>query len=186
MNSNEEFIFKILVCGPVSVGKTCLVHRYVDNIFLKDTQSTIGVDFSLKNIKIEKSDKLPPFSKNTILQIWDMAGEESFKELLDYYANGAHGVFFVFDINNPDSLKKLQEWVDSVNSLLPPSTPYGLISAKHDLESQISEEEIKDFCAKNKIDSYTPTSAKTNQNVHEAFVNLVTKIFSSNNDELQS
>jgi len=43
-----EHNFKILVIGEVDVGKTCLIRRYVHNLFTSNSKSTIGVDFSLK------------------------------------------------------------------------------------------------------------------------------------------
>lgn len=42
--------FKVILIGSSGVGKTCLIGRYVRNIFLTDTKSTIGVDCSNKVI----------------------------------------------------------------------------------------------------------------------------------------
>jgi small GTP-binding protein len=172
--SDESYIFKILVCGPASVGKTCLVHRYVDNVFIEDTQSTIGVDFSLKNIQIDPSSSS---STSVILQLWDLAGEEAFREILPYYVQGSHGVIFVFDINSPSSLVDLQEWVDFVKPLLLPKTPCALISTKHDLEEIIDENKVLNFRKKNDLSDYYATSSKTNLNVHETFVALAKMIY---------
>ncbi|MFW9997494.1 MAG: Rab family GTPase [Candidatus Odinarchaeota archaeon] len=186
--NDDSYIFKILVCGPAAVGKTCLVHRYVDNVFLEDTQSTIGVDFSLKNIHIEApgsdSDDNRDLPNQGIitLQIWDLAGEEAFREILPYYVQGSHGILFVFDIaENPDSLVELQDWVDFIKPLLP-EVPCVLISTKHDLKPTIPSSEVTTFSKKNDFNTYYETSSKKNKNVHEAFVSLAKMVVATDQE----
>lgn len=44
--------FKIIIAGSQGVGKSCLLLRYVDNVFAGNLLSTIGVDFKFKSITI--------------------------------------------------------------------------------------------------------------------------------------
>lgn len=48
-----EYTFKIGVAGAVSVGKTNLILRFVDDIFDEDQTSTVGVDFKKKCIDVD-------------------------------------------------------------------------------------------------------------------------------------
>ena len=58
---NREYLFKILLLGDASVGKSCIITRYVDNTFSQNTMNTIGVEFKLKKIVVD--------NKNITLQI---------------------------------------------------------------------------------------------------------------------
>lgn len=67
----EEYVYKILVVGDLSCGKTSIIHRYVNDTFSNTYRATIGVDFALKTLKWD--------SKTSIrLQLWDIAGQERF------------------------------------------------------------------------------------------------------------
>ena len=63
-----ERLFKVLIIGDPTVGKTSFVHRYVNDIFRPDYKGTIGVDFALKVVRWSDEEILK-------LQIWDIAGE---------------------------------------------------------------------------------------------------------------
>lgn len=73
-------MFKVILIGSSSVGKTCIINKYVKNIFSVDTKTTIGVDFSNKLItKDEICGNSFARTKNeamvdAMLQIWDTAG----------------------------------------------------------------------------------------------------------------
>jgi len=48
-----DYLFKIVLVGDVSVGKTQIRSRYCHNVFNADSRSTIGVEFAFKNIQIQ-------------------------------------------------------------------------------------------------------------------------------------
>ncbi len=54
----DGFLFKVVVIGAAGVGKTSLVHRFTENVFLQDYKLTVGVDFIVKNLDIDE-DLLP-------------------------------------------------------------------------------------------------------------------------------
>ncbi len=58
--------FKIIIAGSSGVGKSCLLLRFVDNVFSTNTISTIGVDFKFKTMEINGT--------TVKMQIWDTAG----------------------------------------------------------------------------------------------------------------
>lgn len=59
-------IFKILIIGDSSVGKSNILLWFSDNIFYDTFLPTIGVDFKIKNVNI--------YDKAIKLNIWDTAG----------------------------------------------------------------------------------------------------------------
>jgi Ras-related protein Rab-2A len=46
-----DYLFKFIMIGDSSVGKTCMLTRYVDGWFKSDNDPTIGVEFGSKLIK---------------------------------------------------------------------------------------------------------------------------------------
>ena len=47
-----EYLIKIIIIGETGVGKSSLISQYTKNIFNESTRSTIGVDFSSLDLKI--------------------------------------------------------------------------------------------------------------------------------------
>lgn len=66
--SSEEYdqLFKIVILGDSTVGKSSLLRRFTQNKFKSDCKTTIGVDFNIKNVEID--------GKTIKAQIWDTAG----------------------------------------------------------------------------------------------------------------
>jgi Ras-related protein Rab-8A len=69
MNDNQayDFLAKVIIVGDSGVGKTNLLTQFCDNQFEESYVATIGVDFKLKMMEIDKT--------RIKLQIWDTAGQ---------------------------------------------------------------------------------------------------------------
>ena len=65
---NFNYLFKYIIIGDSAVGKSNILLRYIHDKFNEEFQSTIGVEFGAKNLKIE--------DKIYRIQIWDTAGQE--------------------------------------------------------------------------------------------------------------
>ena len=63
-----ERLFKILIIGDPTVGKTSFVQRYVNDTFRRDYKGTIGVNFALKVVTWSDMETIK-------LQLWDIAGK---------------------------------------------------------------------------------------------------------------
>lgn len=48
-----DFLFKLVLIGDASVGKTCLVQRFKTGAFAERQGNTIGVDFTMKSLEIQ-------------------------------------------------------------------------------------------------------------------------------------
>jgi len=59
---NFDYMFKILIIGNSSVGKTSFLFRYADDSFTSAFVSTVGIDFKVKTVFRQ--------DKRVKLQIW--------------------------------------------------------------------------------------------------------------------
>ena len=156
---------KILTLGESTVGKTSILNKFTDNIFSNRQLPTIGIDFKIKNVKIGEL--------NIELKIWDTAGQERYRNMTKQYFKGADGILLIFDLTKRDTFDKIYQWIEQLNDY---STTYDisivLIGNKKDLPNrEISFEEGK-MKAKELNVEYFETSAKTGENINEAFMNL--------------
>ena len=166
-NEANTPVFKVLVVGATGVGKTSLIKKYVDGVFDANLKATIGVDFSLKAIAFEAGTK-----KKCVLQIWDVAGEQRFFEVLPNYVPGTKAVILCFDSIKPiESLIALNSWINVIknasdNSIL----LFVLISTKNDLKQFNNPNKIKQFRKEHpEIITYLSTSAKEGTNIENIF-----------------
>jgi small GTP-binding protein len=123
------FRFKICIFGDAGVGKTSLIQRYLTGLFKEKYNTTIGMDFYIKKLNVEK--------KSITLQIWDFAGEEKFRFLMPSCAQGADGALFMYDITRYNTLKNLIEWLKIFKEVNPSENKYVpaiLLGGKADLQ----------------------------------------------------
>lgn len=160
-----DAIFKIVIFGDAGCGKTALTKRFITDMFIPDTQMTIGVEFEIKSMKI--ADQMVK------LQIWDFGGEERFRFLLPKYIRGASGGVLMYDITNYSSLSHVDDWL-SVIKENQEVFPIILVGGKADLEEdrQVSKEEGLEIAYSRGINNFIECSSKTGENVEEIFILL--------------
>ncbi len=156
------------------MGKSCLLLQFTDKRFRTDHDLTIGVEFGARLVNIG--------GKQIKLQIWDTAGQESFRSITRSYYRGATGALLVYDISRRDTFNHLTRWLDEARQHANPKMVIMLIGNKSDLEKrEVSYEEGENFAKENGL-IFLETSAKTAQNVEEAFLKTAQKIY----DNIQS
>jgi small GTP-binding protein len=162
-------IFKIITAGDGGVGKTTLLHRYIEGKFLADTRMTIGVEFFIKELEIEND--------TIIIQIWDFGGQEQFRFLHKKYIMGAKGALLLFDLTRLSTLRHLDEWVE-ISREEDPNLPILFIGTKLDLSNLIVVKDSDAIEYKEKYDlfQYLKISSKTGENVKLAFELLAKEI----------
>ena len=167
-----DYLFKVLLIGDSSVGKTSVLLRYVEDKFNAEFQTTIGVDFKVSSFTIN--------GKSVKLQLWDTAGQDRFKNIVASYYRGAHGILLMFDITNHASFQNVQRWYDEAQNYLQRSVPKLLIGNKSDLASsrKVSLEDAKNLADRLGVE-YIETSAKNNVNVKSSFESLTNSILAS-------
>ena len=167
LSAGKKYQLKIVVVGDPAVGKTSLIRRFADDKFEDAYTHTIGADFNVKVVEFPES------KKNAVLTVWDIGGQERFDIIRGYYYEGSHAGLIVFDLTNKESLEHVSNWYKDLQSYLK-NIPIALIANKNDLESQIiiSDNDIESKTNELKIDFYFKTSAKTGENVEDAFSKL--------------
>jgi Ras-related protein Rab-1A len=175
MSNNQEYdyLFKLLLIGNSSVGKSSLLVRFVDDVWEENFVPTIGVDFKLKTLDVN--------GKKVKLQIWDTAGQERFKNITASYYRGGNGVLVVYDITDRDSFTNLTSWLIEIEKNANKNVFKLLIGNKNDLESErkVTFNEGKEFADSNGM-KFIETSAKTADKVYEAFELLTKEIIKNN------
>jgi small GTP-binding protein len=168
-NFTKPRVLKIITTGEGGVGKTTLLHRYVEGKFLVDTKMTLGVEFFLKEIDLD--------GNKILLQIWDFGGQDRFRFLLKNYVLGAKGALLLFDLTRPITLEKLEQWVKlcRTENL---DLPILLLGSKVDLVNLITINEayileIKEYY---EMFDYLRISSKTGENTDLAFELLAKEI----------
>lgn len=157
-----DYLFKVLLIGNSSVGKSSLLLRFVDNQWSDLFVPTIGVDFKIRTMEID--------NKNVKLQIWDTAGQERFKNITASYYRGAHGIFVVYDISDTESFKNINNWLIEIEKNANKNVYKILVGNKCDLEDKrtVSYQQGKELAETYGM-QFIETSAKSNTNVEEAF-----------------
>ena len=166
---SKSKVLKTIITGEGGVGKTTLLHRYIEGRFEANTRLTIGVEFFLKELNIDND--------SIFLQIWDFGGQERFRFLLDSYAMGAKGALLLFDLTRPLTLNSLEEWVKICRSDNP-EIPILLVGSKADLEEMITvNEDLIEYLKKEfNFFDYVRISSKTGENVNQVFEKIARKI----------
>ncbi|KAL5971318.1 Ras-related protein Rab-3 [Taenia solium] len=171
-DQNFDYMFKILIIGNSSVGKTSFLVRYAEDSFTSAFVSTVGIDFKVKTVFRQ--------DKRVKLQIWDTAGQERYRTITTAYYRGALGFILMYDITNEDSFNAVRDWVTQIKTYSWDNAQVVLVGNKSDLagERQITTERgraLADTLGKS-IDlnrhiglKFFETSAKDNVNVKAVF-----------------
>jgi small GTP-binding protein len=167
--------------GDGAVGKTALVERYISRVFQGDYKHTIGADCIIHETEVN--------GKEIKFQIWDLAGQPKYGSVRPIYYRGSVGGILVYDITRPETYLNTTKWLEEAfkNTGRGP-VPVILIANKEDLRDEFPDALSRKHgleLAKSidKITSnkgftclFLETSAKTGQNVEEAFRELGGKV----------
>ncbi|KAF2737156.1 ras-domain-containing protein [Polyplosphaeria fusca] len=126
-----DYLAKIILLGPSSAGKSCILHRFVKGEWRVLSSQTIGVEFSSKILHLGA-----PSQRRTRLklQLWDTAGTERFRSVSRSYYRGAAGAILVYDVSSWRSFEGCKTFLDDVRALAGPDVTVILAGNKADLE----------------------------------------------------
>ena len=166
---NFNYLLKFIIIGDSGVGKSNILLRYTRDKFNEEFQSTIGVEFGVKNLQIE--------DKIYRVQIWDTAGQEAFQAITRTYYKGAIGALLVYDITRHETFEHIDRWLNEIKVNGSKDICCILIGNKKDLEEQrqVKYEEGEKLAKNNNL-LFLETSAKSAENVQEAFMQTAEKI----------
>ena len=162
---------KVCLVGDIAVGKTSLIDRYVVNSFDDRYLTTLGTKVTKKVLDVPLPDA--DVVAHMDMTIWDIMGQQGFRQLLqDAYFFGVRGVLAVADITRRITLDDLAGWIESVEHVAG-KVPVLIAINKADLvgDAEFGAAEIERMAA-SLHSEYLMTSAKTGENVEEAFRRL--------------
>ena len=168
---SDDCVYKVLLLGDSTVGKTCFLLRYCDKTFQEAHLSTIGLDYRLKSMTLQSG-------KNIKLQIWDTAGQDRFRAITKNYYKGANGIILIYDVTNRQSYENVKNWITQIREEANPNVVIYLAGNKVDVseeEKVVKTEEGKKIAEEFNLPLYE-TSAKNGVNINRIFEELVEKV----------
>ncbi len=172
MTPRYDHIFKVIVIGDSSVGKSSLISRFVQDTFEFDHNTTLGVDMKYKIIQHQ--------NKSIKIQLWDTAGQERYQSIVSNYYRNADGVIICFDLTAKDTYKHVLNWLDTVDKNIYRDHARILVGTKQDLtrKREVQFEDALLLANDHQMD-YIEISSKLNRSArieNELFYKLCNKM----------
>ena len=162
--------YKLIFLGDQSVGKSCILNRFMNDTFIEEYQATIGLDFQSKNVQIDNQD--------IHLLLYDTAGQEKFRALIPMYTRDANIILLVYDVTSKDSFLHLSDWLKDLTNVKKEDVIFAVVGNKIDLDDrrEVNSNEGENY-AKEHDFIFAEVSAKTGDGFSELFYkNLFEKI----------
>ncbi|XP_068773480.1 ras-related protein Rab-39B [Struthio camelus] len=172
MEARWHYQFRVIVLGDSTVGKSSLLRRYTEGVFLDAVNQTVGVDFYVRHVELEPGLRIK-------LQFWDTAGQERFRSVTRSYYRNAAGGMLLFDLTNRASFESIRQWHQEVTDTVQPCRiVFLLVGHKSDLvaERRVGRREAETLASALGV-QYIETSAKDASNVTQAFQMLTLAIY---------
>ncbi|MHA1148653.1 MAG: GTP-binding protein [Promethearchaeota archaeon] len=161
---SAEYAYKLILVGDGAVGKTSMVHRFVEGEFRSDYQSTIGTAI------LKKECKFDGLKSRVRFVIWDLAGQAQFMRVRQSYLANAEAGLIVYDITRRKSFENITRWMEEIKKASLDKIFLILVGNKADLENDrvvTYDEGLK--LAEELGMPFIETSAKTGERIDEAF-----------------
>jgi small GTP-binding protein len=179
-------IMKAVLIGDGAVGKTSIRRNYLGEDFIEGHLATIGVDLATKRVL---------FDEDVVkFIIWDLAGQPTFEKVRGHYYSGCNGILLVFSVIDRETFDNASKWLAEAYKNMGPLPPTVIIGNKIDLRKSqdkskfVTTEEGQAFCEyfMEKLDVpaiYRETSAKTGENIHDTFHELLRMMTEAQKDK---
>jgi len=169
---------KFIIAGEGAVGKTTMIQRYLGRPFRTHYLVTLGVQTSTISIDLES---LVGIKDTVQLQLWDLAGQPQFRNVLKYYYKGTDETIVVGDLSRLSTFVQLIGWLNTINKQNMKKTPFLVAGSKLDLVTgfeQDYEAKLNECLVKIKAQTRSPfnedfifmrTSSLNNYNIKDVF-----------------
>ena len=169
-NSQKAIPFKVCLIGNSSVGKTCIVERYVNNKFSANSAITLAAAFNAKTLEVNPNG-LP--TTRVKLQLWDTAGSEEYRSINQLYYKKAAVILLVYSVTDYESFDGLAYWHGEVAQNADPECIKFVVGAKIDdddiEEGEAVPKQVGQEYAKKINAHFFLTSAKENIGINRMF-----------------
>lgn len=154
--------------------------RLTSGEFKAEHDVTVGVEFTGYDIKVE--------DKIIRLQIWDTAGQESFRSVTKIFYRNAHAVVLGFSVGDRGSFDHLNDWLNEIHASCTPDVLVLLAGCKSDIAEsmrQVKKETAIKFQLENNLLYFSECSAKSGTNITNLFVDISKFLFVRKKEELE-
>lgn len=161
MEAHQERLVKLLIIGDSAVGKTSILLRFTEDEFSTSHFATIGIDIRNKSFELD--------GEQIKLQVWDSAGQERFHSIASSFYKGAMGIMLVYDCTSEESFTNIGKWLHSIQTYSSDNVQKVLLANKADMPNRAVSTQLGQQVAREANLRFFETSAKTNENIDEAF-----------------
>ena len=176
MEDKDPLEVKVVLLGESGVGKTCIISRFVNNVFENNTMTTISATYAAKVIPYTDAGEFIKF------EIWDTAGQEKYRSLTRVFYKDARVAVLVYDITRRETFEEIKNyWYQQIKDNAPENTIIGLAANKSDLyyNENVTEEEGRNYA--NEIGAvFKMTSSYENLGIGELFKAIGYKVLDPN------
>ena len=175
IETKYDHLYKIIIIGDTSVGKTALLSKYLKGVFPTSPLSTVATEFATKIIQIKEGGYIKA-------QIWDTAGEEKYKSITYHHYKKSVGGLIVYDITKKSSFDNVKNWYNDLITKAEKGCIIALIGNKLDLvqrnerKREVTREEAQSYAEDNHMLFYE-TSAYNGNNINDIFEELMQTIY---------
>ena len=175
IETKYDHLYKIIIIGDTSVGKTALLSKYLKGVFPTSPLSTVATEFATKIIQIKEGGYIKA-------QIWDTAGEEKYKSITYHHYKKSVGGLIVYDITKKSTFENVKNWYIDLITKAEKGCIIALIGNKLDLvernerKREVSKEEAQSYADDNHMLFYE-TSAFNGNNINDIFEELMQTIY---------
>ena len=166
-------ILKLLLVGDSGVGKTSLMFKYADQIFLdQETWQTSLFDFKSKTIQMD--------GKLIKLQIWHARRRERYHTMTSSLASRCRGtaaIMVLYDVTDRKTFNHVSGWLRTIGSHVGDHMVRMIVGCKSDLEEErmVGRKEGEELAMEHNVD-FAEVSAKDGHGVEETFQTLVRSV----------
>lgn len=179
VSTSKKFddIYKIVLLGDSSVGKTTFFSKYIPE----------GTNFNRSKVNDMEAKIEIIGSRKIDVQVWDLSGDPNYRAVSDIYFKKALGAFVIFDINNQASFNSVESWIKDLIAVNP-TCKFVIIGNKSDLRGKstefqsVSTQEAAALALKYKV-PYKELSSLKAEEVQAVFKGMIRVIDSERADE---
>mmetsp|Transcript_96519 Transcript_96519/g.270149 ORF Transcript_96519/g.270149 Transcript_96519/m.270149 type:complete len:220 (+) Transcript_96519:63-722(+) len=170
-----DHLYKVVLVGDATVGKTHLLSRYVKGTLPKAPTATIGVEFATRTIPLAVGGTVKA-------QIWDTAGQERYRAITSSHYRRAVGALLVYDVTRQATFQNCLKWLEELRQNADQNIIIMLVGNKVDLVEkdpnarQVFYDSATDFANTHKL-LFKEASAVTNYNVKHCFEHLLQEVY---------
>lgn len=179
MGDLRRTVLPLMLLGDGQVGKTSLILKLTGNVFNDSQLTTVGKESYIYQLQLHGYDLK--------MKIWDTAGQERFKSMSVQVIKNSDAVILVYAINDLNSFNALDTWLSKLNDTTDiTKKPIIIVGNKSDLDDsqrKITKEQGQRY-AQNKGYNFYETSAKSGENIHEAFNDIFEQLYQTFEGEI--